>query len=272
MSENFLLFSPLVAHVLTVETDPTYSTTLPSKPSSIEAPIPTSHELASTAPPIVTPSTKHSTPAVDTASPKLSSSVNGIPAPVDNAKTVTDPSDKNLIMADAGVNHLPGANGVLPQSPSSDRALEAALQEQVRTEAESHEQSEDDVDMEDSYAPDPAQLAPVSVTNSVVEGPGSTVLESAADLNGGTAETDELPIVENVPMDIDDEDDDDYEPPEATPPVEVPSPVESPPFSPAPPESVSEFERFSTGRGGMEDVENATTEDVRVNSSGPAEV
>ena len=35
---------------------------------------------------------------------------------------------------------------------------------------------------------------------------------------------------------------DDYEPPEATPPVDIPSPIESPPFSPAPPESIPDAE------------------------------
>lgn len=106
---------------------------------------------------------------------------------------------------------------------STDQALEAALQEAVRAEADSHETS--DVEMETSFAPDPNQLAPQSPSASVQEEIDSPMYS---------------PVLERTVPDLPDGESDNYEPPEATPPVDAPSPVESPPFSPAPPDAISE--------------------------------
>lgn len=105
---------------------------------------------------------------------------------------------------------------------SDDRALEAALQEAVRAEADSHTQ--EDVDMEASFPPDPCQLAPASSSN-LAEEPQSS---------------DYSPVLHRTASDNNDAESDTYEPPEATPPIDAPAPVESPPFSPAPPDNISE--------------------------------
>lgn len=103
--------------------------------------------------------------------------------------------------SDNGSKHDASSSEITP-----DQALEAALQNaSARAEAESEIDSGSDVEMLDSYAPDPNVLAPVST-------------QSPAGKNGES---------------------DTYEPPEATPPAadSVLSP-DSPPFSPAPPEAV----------------------------------
>ncbi|KAH8646374.1 hypothetical protein BGZ60DRAFT_570702 [Tricladium varicosporioides] len=112
---------------------------------------------------------------------------------------------------------------------SDDRALEAALQEAVRAEADSHTQ--EDVDMEASFAPNSNQLAPAPSSNLANEEPQSP---------------DYSPVLHRIASDNNDAESDTYEPPEATPPIDAPAPVESPPFSPAPPNNLSEpagFER-----------------------------
>jgi hypothetical protein len=108
---------------------------------------------------------------------------------------------------------------------STDRALEAALQEAVRAEADSHAHTEDEMDIEVSYAPDPDQLAPES-PSSVASPPAGSPEYS--------------PVLDRSVLDTADRESDDYEPPEATPPVDAPSPIESPPFSPAPPATISD--------------------------------
>jgi hypothetical protein len=108
---------------------------------------------------------------------------------------------------------------------STDRALEAALQEAVRAEADSHAHTEDEMDIEVSYAPDPDQLAPESPS-------------SVANAPAGSPEY--SPVLDRSVLDTADRESDDYEPPEATPPVDAPSPIESPPFSPAPPATISD--------------------------------
>jgi hypothetical protein len=160
------------------------------------------------------------------------------------------------------------SNGV-----SSDQALEAALQEQVRAEADFHEQAEgEEMDIDDLYAAEPAQLAGDSI-------PSEKAIVQHSSVNADTqaeAEDEEAPLshLPNLQPDSaigadtdQDDENDDYEPPDATPPVDV---VESPPFSPAPPESVANFERFSNDR--RRPVEDNDIEELQVNSSLPIEV
>ncbi|EHK99673.1 hypothetical protein M7I_4452 [Glarea lozoyensis 74030] len=123
---------------------------------------------------------------------------------------------------------LPRHDPETKEQTSADRALEAALQEAVRAEADSHAQGYSDTEMETSFAPDPDKLMPASEI-----GPDSPdyspVLERA------------VPVVPEIEMA---EDSDIYEPPEGTPPVDEPLKVLNPPspspsFSPAPPEADS---------------------------------
>jgi hypothetical protein len=109
------------------------------------------------------------------------------------------------------------------ENVSTDRALEAALQEAVRAEADSQSQNGDEIDMDDSYAPDPTQLAPVMPSDRAEED------NRSAEYSPG--------LHRNVP-DVPDRESDDYEPPDATALSDV---LESPPFSPAPPESIHEL-------------------------------
>lgn len=108
---------------------------------------------------------------------------------------------------------------------STDQALEAALQEAVRAEADSHAQNDDDMDIEDFYAPDPSQLAPRTPTHAP-EQIGSPEYSPTLDRT-----------IPDPPGESDD-----YEPPEATPPIEETSAPDSPPFSPAPPKVTSEVD------------------------------
>ncbi|CZS99611.1 uncharacterized protein RAG0_07941 [Rhynchosporium agropyri] len=112
----------------------------------------------------------------------------------------------------------------LKETTSTDHALEAALQEAVRAEVDSHGPQEDDTDMEDFYAPDPNQLAP-QTPSQVPEQAGSPEYS---------------PTLDRTMPDLPQTESDDYEPPEATPPLDDHSVSDSPPFSPAPPETVSE--------------------------------
>jgi len=100
---------------------------------------------------------------------------------------------------------------------SNDHALEAALQEAVRADADAHypnahSPDEGELDIEMSYAPDPAELAP----------------ESPAVEEDNTAYSPPQELA--LQIGLGEEEEDDYEPPEATPPAI------SPPFSPAPPD------------------------------------
>lgn len=105
------------------------------------------------------------------------------------------------------------------QQVSTDQALEAALQEAVRAEADYHADTEMDI----SFAPDPNQLAPESCSNPA---------------EGEIHSPEYTPVLESTVVEDMDGESDIYEPPEATPPVDMPSPIESPPFSPAPPEVI----------------------------------
>jgi hypothetical protein len=110
---------------------------------------------------------------------------------------------------------------------SANQALEAALQEAVRAEADSHGHGGSEVDMETSFVPDTTQLAPESSSNSAEEEVDSPMYS---------------PVVDRTISDVPDAESDNYEPPEATPPVDAPSPIESSPFSPAPPDAAPESE------------------------------
>lgn len=107
---------------------------------------------------------------------------------------------------------------------STDHALEAALQEAVRADADSHGQEADEMDIEDFYAPDPGQLAPQTPIH-------------VHDQTGSPAYS---PTLDRTIPDATQQESDDYEPPEATPPADEQFAPDSPPFSPAPPEIVSE--------------------------------
>jgi RNA recognition motif-containing protein len=173
----------------------------------------------------------------------------------------------------ADVRH-PSSDTVTHRSSSgSDQALEAALQEQVRAEAESHKQSDEEMDVEDSHAPDPSQLTPEITPNSV-EG-SSSIPEVVVRSDDEEVRATQLPDVQsptiNTEMELGEENDD-YEPPEATRTVNAPSPIESPPFSPAPPDSVTDFEPFSIGRSGFENLTQSKSEDLPTNGSVPGEV
>ncbi|TVY33828.1 hypothetical protein LSUB1_G007417 [Lachnellula subtilissima] len=106
---------------------------------------------------------------------------------------------------------------------TTDQALEAALQDAVRAEADIHGPGGSDVDMETSFAPDPTKLAPESSS-------------SAEDVDSPMYS----PVLGRAIPHVPEAESDNYEPPEATPAVDEPSPVESPPFSPAPPDVISE--------------------------------
>ncbi|TVY73282.1 hypothetical protein LSUE1_G007927 [Lachnellula suecica] len=109
-----------------------------------------------------------------------------------------------------------------PERTSADQAMEEALQEAVRVEADSHDHGADDVDMETSFAPDPNQLAPASSSNSAEEERDSPMYS---------------PVLGRTIPDVPEAESDNYEPPEATPPVNVPVSIDSSPFSPAPPDA-----------------------------------
>jgi hypothetical protein len=137
----------------------------------------------------------------------------------------------------------------------SNQALEAALQEAVRAEADLHTPDKEDgeldmemdveMDMEDSYAPDPNYLAPESTSGVPEEKEGSPdyspVLHRTAPSNIPEAKEGSpaySPALHRTAPEIQDRDDE-YEPPEATEFVEA-SVSDSPPFSPAPPDLVPE--------------------------------
>jgi hypothetical protein len=158
-------------------------------------------------------------PLVLESRPKALESQVGEPAPVEDVSV-----------------RLPSHAPETKDQTSTDRALEAALQEAVRAEADSHTHEYSDTEMEISLAADPSQLVPETAsqhTDNEVDSPEySPVLERAG------------PAVPEVDMT---EESDIYEPPEATPPVDVDpaqtapaSPSPSPSFSPAPPEESHE--------------------------------
>lgn len=118
-----------------------------------------------------------------------------------------------------------------------DQALEAALQEATaQADVLSSVGSVSDVEMTDSFAHDPAVLAPTSNEGST----GSSLHDN------GLIESSE------EPMDVADGESDPYEPPEATPsPAAAHSSPVSPPFSPAPPEAISGSSRINRQHDGI---------------------
>ncbi len=112
-------------------------------------------------------------------------------------------------------------------SISTDQGLEAALQEAVRAEADHQLEGEEDMDIDDFYAPDPSQSGP----------------KPSSHLAGHDVRSPEYsPQLDRSVPDAPDRESDDYEPPEATPPADEP---DSPPFSPAPPQTVSSINQDS---------------------------
>ncbi|TAQ89189.1 hypothetical protein B7494_g2480 [Chlorociboria aeruginascens] len=109
---------------------------------------------------------------------------------------------------------------------AADQVLEAALQEAMRAEADSDARTDNDVDMEDSFAPEPSQLILDLTSNPSDEDNHSPIYS---------------PTLSQRQPDIPENESDTYEPPDATPSVEMPLAVDSPPFSPAPPDSDMEF-------------------------------
>jgi hypothetical protein len=117
------------------------------------------------------------------------------------------------------------AKGGSSESEPTNQALEATLQEAVRAEADSHSQHSDDMDMDVSYALDPAELAPELPSNPAED----------------NRSPEYSPVLNRAAPEITDRESDGYEPPDATAPTEAP---ESPPFSPAPPESIHEADEI----------------------------
>jgi hypothetical protein len=137
------------------------------------------------------------------------------PATADRQDAVATPSD----------NPSEGEPGEIKDDGSADQDLEAALQEAARTETDSHDahQEDDSMEIEESYAPDPSQLAPTSMSNPSIEGDRSPSYS---------------PVLERiVPSLSDHQSDVDYEPPEATPQADPYG--QSPPFSPAPADPIT---------------------------------
>lgn len=153
---------------------------------------------------------------------------------------------------------LMGGTGTTQQvhdRTSADHALEAALQEAVRAEADSHAHS--DSEMEDSFAPDPNQLAPES---------------SPSLADGGSQSPVYSPILERSVPEVPDADgeSDNYEPPEATPPADASSPIDSPPFSPAPPDMAIEPTSVEESIQIVDDTSREPASDMPLQQNGSA--
>jgi hypothetical protein len=165
---------------------------------------------------LITRSTSNDTTSAPTEYPL---DVDEVPsAPSDPTKEAAD--EKDTVPADNDLEE--DAEPIL----TPDQALEAALQEaSARAEAESHEVPDSDVEMANSYAPDPDVLAPMFTASP----------EEDMEIDNGTSgDADELPNIADGESDT-------YEPPEATPPAtDAVAFVDSPPFSPAPPSAVSD--------------------------------
>lgn len=119
--------------------------------------------------------------------------------------------------------------GEIEDNTTADQDLEAALQEAVRAEADSQEsqRGENEMEIKDSYAPDPNQLAPETSGSQREEGERSPSYS---------------PVLERVVSNVSDSQSDaDYEPPEAAPPPDQcpRSPTHSSTFSPAPAEAIT---------------------------------
>ena len=153
-------------------------------------------------------------PPADTAT--FATAING------ESNLLTNTDNRLDVTRDSPPERLEGTKDGSAESEPTDQALEAALQEAVRAEADSHSHDSDEMEMETSYAPDPAQLAP------------EVPAEAAEEANRSPEYSPELN--RTIP-EVADRESDGYEPPDATAPAEAP---ESPPFSPAPPETLHE--------------------------------
>lgn len=150
------------------------------------------------------------------------------------------------------------------ENGTTNQDLEEALQEAVRAEADSQEGREegelkDGMDIDDSYAPDPNQLAPESPIQKEYVNRSPSY---APALERGTSNA------------SDPQSDADYEPPDADPLVD-PTPTQSPPFSPAPAEPITEesndlviFPSIS-GPSATDDVETVDSSLPQTNGSVP---
>lgn len=169
----------------------------------------------------------------------------------------TTNTDDNQDRAENALPEPMETNEASVESEPTDQALEAALQEAVRAEADSHSRDGDVMDMEVSYAPDPAQLAPEVPAEPIEEDNRSP--EYSPELNRTAPE-------------VTDRESDGYEPPDATAPTEAP---ESPPFSPAPPEFIHEvadesIPEINSTQAISEDGE-ITTDDIQPLADGTAQ-
>jgi hypothetical protein len=140
----------------------------------------------------------------------------------DDSNSATNTHDNQDLAEDILPESMQETNEATVQNKQTDQALEAALQEAVRAEPDSHSHEVDKVEIEVLYAPDLAQLAPELPAEHFGEDNRSP--EYSLELNRSAPE-------------VTDRESDGYEPPDATAPTEAP---ESPPFSPAPPESTQE--------------------------------
>lgn len=209
------------------------------------------------------------TEILDAETDSATADINGHPA--DENTNQSEPVDGDLARVTES-----SADAIDPDetkdTKSTDQALETALQDAVRAEADLHTHDEDDMDIDDLYAPDHAQLAPdsASINNEepqsppyspgsdpmelesldgdrigAVDSPESGQIDSASPPNLAESPSPVYsPSIERVAPEPERESDD-YEPPEATPqdvpsPNLNPAPVDSPPFSPAPPSASQE--------------------------------
>jgi len=135
-----------------------------------------------------------------------------------------------------------------------DQALEAVLQEATaQANVQSDAGSASDVEMTESFAPDPDVLAPASGDGSRESSPqGIRPMESSEE-----------------PMDVADGESDPYEPPEATPPpADALSSPDSPPFSPAPPEAISSTSHTDKENGDISiDLDEVTASNATIHAN-----
>jgi hypothetical protein len=203
------------------------TSTVPARPASLPA--------------TDTENVTHSDPGEDQvqSAPIISSGVNG--GTKHSEAIYTDSGATIPIRTDYQVINSNGPRDVLQHPPDqsdldpgenkdcvqADQDPEAALQEAVRVDTDSRDQQRDGnaMDIEDSYAPDPDQLAPISTPGAKEDAERSPSYS---------------PVLErNVPNISDRRSEGDYEPPEAGPSAER-TPTQSPPFSPAPAEPMTE--------------------------------
>ena len=162
-------------------------------------------------------------------------------------------------------------------SSASDQNVEASLHEHASAEAETHEQRIEDIEIgeSESHGPDHAQSGPESGPRSDVEDSGLVPIVSASVNNGDipAGQTLNVQLASTKSTEINEADEnDDYEPPDATPPIDIPSSVDSPTFSPAPPESVINFQHLLLDRGGLENTAENDEQELQVNACSAIDV